>query len=509
MPPSRGADVAPVDRDRPSPEILLRLDSIEKRFGAVRALKGVSLELRAGEVQMLLGENGAGKSTLMKILAGEYAPTSGRLVIRGQEVHGLTPETAKSLGIGLIHQELSLVPALSVAENIFLGRMPTGRLGQIDWAKAHAMAREATARLGVAIDPRLPVGRLQIAEQQLVEIARVLESGPEILLLDEPTSALSDAERERLFEVIRRLKQRGVGMIYISHHLAEIPMIADRVTVLRDGSLVGTILPDAADERTCIEMMVGRPLAEQFPKPAVVPGEPVLEVAGLTGPKSLRDLSFTLHRGEILGIFGLMGAGQEEIAASLFGLAEQGSGRIRVDGRDRAIRTPADAIAAGLALLTRDRRQSLVPMLPIGPNLSLPWLAGRSSWAGLERGREETETRRYIGDLKIRPATTATPVRFYSGGNQQKIILARWMSSGARILVFDEPTRGIDVGAKADVFALMGELVRNGMSILMISSELTELIGMADRVLVMHGGRLEVELGRGELSQEALLRHAS
>ncbi|HEX2527101.1 MAG TPA: sugar ABC transporter ATP-binding protein [Geminicoccus sp.] len=489
-------------------QVLLRLESIEKQFVGVRALKGVSLELLAGEVQMLLGENGAGKSTLMKILAGEYAPTSGRIVVRGHEVSGLTPETAKSLGIGLIHQELSLVPALTVAENLFLGRMPTTRFGQIDWNRAYELAAEAVGRLGVFIDPRAPVGRLQIAEQQLVEIARVLESNPEILLLDEPTSALSDSERERLFDVIRRLKGRGVGMIYISHHLAEIPMIADRVTVLRDGSVVGTILPEQADEDTCIGMMVGRSLKDQFPKPVVAKGTPVLEVERLKAGRTLDDLSFTLHKGEILGIFGLMGAGQEEVAAALFGL-QKSHGRIRVNGKDKGITTPADAIAEGLGLLTRDRRQSLVPMLTVGPNLSLPWLSNRSFWSALQHKREGQEVERYVADLKIRPATTTNPVRFYSGGNQQKVILARWMSSGASILVFDEPTRGIDVGAKADVFALMGELVKRGMSVLMISSELNELIGMADRVLVMRGGSVSAELARHELSQEALLRHAS
>ena len=265
---------------------LLKLEGIEKQFVGVRALKGVSLDVLAGEVQMLLGENGAGKSTLVKILAGEYQPSAGQIVIRGQAVAGLTPETAKALGIGLIHQELSLIPALTVAENIFLGRMPTTGLGQIDWRRACEMAKEAVGRLGVVINPKMPVGRLQIAEQQLVEIARVLESAPKILLLDEPTSALSDGERERLFDVIRRLKAHGVGMIYISHHLAEIPMIADRVTILRDGSVVGTLLPEAADENTCIAMMVGRSLKEQFPKLEVEFGTPVLEVTSLSVGKS-------------------------------------------------------------------------------------------------------------------------------------------------------------------------------------------------------------------------------
>jgi ribose transport system ATP-binding protein len=490
-------------------EILLKLDNIEKRFPGVVALKSISLDVRAGEVQVLLGENGAGKSTLMKILAGEHAPTAGGITIGGKKVSELTPTLATELGIGLVHQELSLIPALSVTENIFLGRLPRNAFGKINWGKAHEAARHALEALGVAIDPTAEVRTLEVAEQQLIEITRVLARGPRILLLDEPTSALSDSERSRLFDVIRRLKQRGHGIIYISHHLSEIPMIADRVTILRDGIVVDTLPAEKADEETVIGLMVGRRLEEQFPKETVELGAPVLAVENLASGKTLKDVSFSLRRGEILGIYGLMGAGQAEIAGALFGLQTVKAGSIDVEGKRADFRHSADAIAAGLGLISRDRRQSLVPMQPVGPNLSLSWLAGKSLFSRLDLVREREEGKRYIADLRIRPASTTHKLFFFSGGNQQKVVLARWMSSGARILIFDEPTRGIDVGAKAEVFAVMSRLVSEGASILMISSELNELIGMADRVLVMRGGRLSAELPREEITQQNMLRYAS
>jgi len=489
--------------------VLLKLNNIEKRFPGAIALKSISLDVRAGEVHVLIGENGAGKSTLMKILAGEYAPTRGEIVVGERQVQALTPHLATELGIGLVHQELSLVPALSVTENIFLGCMPCGRCGKINWAKAHEAARHALEALGVAIAPTAEVRTLEVAEQQLIEIVRVLVRDPDIILLDEPTSALSDSERSRLFDVIRRLKQRGHGIVYISHHLSEIPMIADRVTVLRDGAVVKTLPTAKADEKTVINLMVGRKLEEQFPKETVKPGVPTLEVAHLASGRTLKDFSFTLRRGEILGIYGLMGAGQAELASALFGLQPVLDGSIMVEGKRVQFRHASDAIAAGLGLISRDRRQSLVPMQPVGPNLSLSWLSGKSLLSRLDLVRERKESERYISELRIRPASSTHKLFFFSGGNQQKVILARWMSSGAKILIFDEPTRGIDVGAKAEVFAVMSRLVSQGASILMISSELNELIGMADRVLVMRGGRLAAELPRHEITEQNLLRHAS
>jgi ribose transport system ATP-binding protein len=488
---------------------LLELQAIEKRFPGVHALDSIDFTLEAGEVHALLGENGAGKSTLMKLISGMYRPDAGRFLIQGHDVDGLDPETAERHGIELVHQELCLVPALTVAENMFLGRMPRTRIGTIDWARANRDAAAGLEKLGVAIDPAREVRNLEVAEQQLVEIAKTLQRRPRILLLDEPTSALSDAERNRLFQVIRTFKAQGVGIIYISHHLGEVAMIADRVTVMRDGRIVGTIPAAEASQENIVRMMVGRRLSEQFPKPDVAMGETKLSVEGLCAGTRLRDVSFSLRRGEILGVFGLMGAGQAELARTLFGLDTATAGTIAIDGRPCRLTGPADAIRRGMALISRDRRKSLVPMLPTGPNLSLAWLSRRRPWHLLEMRRERAEAARFIEDLDIQPPLPDREVLFFSGGNQQKIILSRWMSAGSRILIFDEPTRGIDVRAKAEVFALMGRLAREGAAILMISSEPMELAGMADRVLIMRDRTIAGELPRTGLSHEALLKAAS
>ena len=489
---------------------LLELTAINKQFPGVRALADVDFTLLPGEVHALLGENGAGKSTLVKIISGIYQPDSGTFRVRGAAISELSPVKAQQLGIALVHQELSLVPALSVAENIFLGNLPR-TAASIDWPRANREAKQAMAELGVKIDPTRELRSLSVAEQQLVEIAKTLQRQPDILLLDEPTSALSDAERSRLFEVIRALRDRGVGIIYISHHLSEIAMIADRVTVLRDGRNVGTIPIAEASQETIVRMMVGRALSDQFPKPAVTRGAPALVVEGLTVDGRLRDISFTLHQGEILGVFGLMGAGQEHLARALFGLERAVAGRIFVNGEAASSNTysPSRAIRAGLGLIARDRRQSLVPMLTVGPNISLPWLAHRQPGHKLELEREKATTLQFIKELDIDPPLPHREAVYFSGGNQQKIVLARWMSTGSRILICDEPTRGIDVGAKAEVFALLGRLAERGTAILMISSEPKELVGMADRTLIMRNGTITGELSRQELSHEALLRAAS
>lgn len=489
---------------------LLELTALNKRFPGVRALAEVDFTLLPGEVHALLGENGAGKSTLVKIISGIYQPDSGTFRVRGAAISELSPATAKRLGIALVHQELSLVPALSVAENIFLGNLPRTAAGAIDWPRANRAARQAMAELGVTIDPTRELRSLSVAEQQLVEIAKTLQRQPDILLLDEPTSALSDAERLRLFEVISTLRSRGVGIIYISHHLAEIAIIADRVTVLRDGRNVGTIPIAEASQETIVRMMVGRALSDQFPKPAAARGAPALVVEGLTVDGRLRNISFTLHHGEILGVFGLMGAGQEHLARALFGLERAVAGRIQIDGAVFPNSySSSQAIRAGLGLISRDRRQSLVPMLTVGPNISLPWLAHRQPWQRLELEREKAVAVQFIKELDIDPPLPHREVVYFSGGNQQKIVLARWMSTGSQIMICDEPTRGIDVGAKAEVFALLGRLAERGTAILMISSEPKELVGMADRTLIMRNGTITSELSRQELSHEALLRAAS
>jgi ABC-type sugar transport system ATPase subunit len=488
---------------------LLKMEQIDKQFPGVHALDHVDFDLYEGEVHVLLGENGAGKSTLMKILSGSISKGEGRIFIRGQEIHHLTPERAQELGIGMVYQELSLVPHLTVAENIFLGQLPKTKLGVVNWPEIMRQAEKSLADLGVDIDPRLEVRQLQVAEQQLTEIARVLTRRPQILLLDEPTSALSDTERGRLFEIIDRLRGRGVGIVYISHRLAEVPMVGQRVTVLRDGHVIGTLSVEEAEEDRLVHMMVGRELAEQFPKQGVQIGEPVLRVKDFSVDGIIHNLSFELQQGEILGIFGLMGAGQVELARGLFGLMPHSSGHVYVNGQEVHIRHPSDAIKHGLGLLTRDRREGLVPMLSIPPNITLANVSQFPSLRLLNLRSESETAARYRRDLRIQTPSLDRAVLYLSGGNQQKVVVARWLCSESKILIFDEPTRGIDVGAKAEVFALMNRLTERGVGIIMISSEMPEILAMADRILVMRGGKLTAEYAAGEATQEQLLINAS
>ena len=486
---------------------LLEARGIAKYFGAITALHDVNFHVDHGEVLGVVGDNGAGKSTLMKILSGLFAPSEGELLFDGQSVRFNSPKDARRLGIEMVYQDFALAGNMPIYENIYLGRMPK-RFGSIDWRAADRNARAVLARLGVDIDPRTPVGKLEVAEQQLIEIARVLERAPRIILFDEPTSALSDSERMRLFDVIRLLKQAGHGIVYISHNLSEIMAISDRVTVLRDGRLAASLPVSEASEEKIVGLMVGQTLDHQFPKFESDVGEEVLRVDNLVSGTALKGVSFSLRHGEILGVYGLMGAGQAELPGAIFGLAPFDSGEIHAGAVRLKDHSPADAIAARIGLLSRDRRQSLVPMQPIAPNLSLAWLSARAMLSKLEIGREKRESEEYIRMMRIRPPSMTQNLLHYSGGNQQKIILARWMSSGSKILIFDEPTRGIDVGAKAEVFAIMSRLVEAGTSILMISSEINELVALADRVLVMRGGLIKTELSRDQLSQEALLLHS-
>ena len=492
-----------------SDQPLLRMEQIDKQFPGVHALDHVDFDLYKGEVHILLGENGAGKSTLMKILSGSISRDSGRIFIQGNEIDHLDPKSAQEVGIGMVYQELSLVPALSVAENIFLGQLPRTRIGAVDWPEMYKGARESLAQLGVDIDPRSEVRDLEVAEQQLTEIARVLTHQPQILLLDEPTSALSDTERERFFEIIKHLRTRGVSIVYISHRLAEVPRIGQRVTVLRDGQKIDTLLVQDADEDTLVRMMVGRELTEQFPKHDAELGELVLHVRDLSLDGFLSGISLKLYEGEILGIFGLMGAGQTHLARAIFGLEEGSSGQIYINGQKVNIRQPTDAIRHGMGFLTRDRRESLVPMLPIPPNVTLARVS-QIPVLGLLELREEKEIgAQSVRDLRIQPPSLDRRVDYLSGGNQQKVVLARWLASESKILIFDEPTRGIDVGTKAEVFALMNELTQRGVGIIMISSEMPETLAMSDRIMVIRSGEITAEFARGEATQELILRAAS
>lgn len=487
---------------------LLRMEGIDKHFPGVHALDHVDFELYEGEVHVLLGENGAGKSTLVKILAGSLNRDEGKIFISGKEISSLNPEHSQALGIGMVYQELSLCPNLSVSENIFIGNLPKNRLGVVDWNRLNRMGRESLEALNMMINPATLVRNLQVAEQQLTEIARVFNKQPKILLLDEPTSALSDAERERLFELIRLLQSRGVGIIYISHRLAEVKMIGTRVTVMRDGRVIGTVMVEDADENRLIQMMVGRKLENQFPKEQAIIGAPVLEVRDLRSDSKLKGISFQLHAGEILGIFGLMGAGQTEMARNIFGLEPKTSGEILINGNPVNIHTPSDAIRYGLGLLTKDRREGLVSMLTMPPNVTLANRSQERSFGFIKLADEKQLANDYIKSLQINPPMVNRKVMYFSGGNQQKIVLARWLCSHSKILIFDEPTRGIDVSGKADVFRLMSHLAEQGAGIIMISSEMPEVLAMSDRILVMRKGEFVAELGPGA-TQEDLLRNAS
>lgn len=488
---------------------LLRMEQIDKRYPGVHALDRVDFDLYPGEVHVLLGENGAGKSTLVKILSGSVPKDSGRIFIQGQEVPDLTPERAQELGIGMVYQELSLIPALTVAENIFLGQWPRNTFGRVDWAKMLQMAEISLEELGVHIDPRAEIRQLDVAEQQLTEIARVLTRQPKILLLDEPTSALSDTERARLFEIIGRLRERGVGIVYISHLLDEVPLVGQRVTVLRDGKLIGTLPVEQAGRDTLVKMMVGRQLTDQYPKEKVPLGEVAFRVEHLAMDGVLNDISCEVRHGEILGIFGLMGAGQEEFTRAIFGLLPIASGKIYMNGNEIRIRQPTDAIRNGLGLLTRDRREGLLPIQPIAPNITLANISQLPFGRMINLNEEEEIARGYVENLRIIPPLLERPVMYLSGGNQQKVVLARWLFSQAKVLIFDEPTRGIDVGAKVEVFSLMNQLAKRGVAIIMISSEMPEILAIADRILVMRSGRFAAEYHAGEVTQEQLLHSAS
>jgi len=486
---------------------LLKMSQISKTFPGVLALDRVDFELRRGEVHVLLGENGAGKSTLMKILSGAYQKSGGEIELDGVPINIKNPRHAQDLGISTIYQELNLIPHLSIAENIFLGREPSS-LAFIDQRALVRAARKLLNGLGLTVDPSARVKRLGIAEQQMVEVAKALSLETRILIMDEPTSALTQQEIKQLFATIRRLKEGGVSIIYISHRLEELFQIGDRVTVLRDGRSVATCEIADTGKPQLIRLMVNRELTEQFPKRQATIGEEVLRVEGLT-TDGLRDVSFSLHKGEVLGIAGLMGAGRTELACAIFGVEKIEAGQIYVKGEARRITSPRRAINCGIGFLTEDRKsQGLVLRLSVGENLCLPSVDKFSSWGIVDSNREKLACRRYVQELRIRTPSLKQKVSFLSGGNQQKVVLGKWLCSEADVFIFDEPTRGVDVGAKTEIYELMNRLTAQGVAILMISSELPEVLGMSDRVLVMRSGQIAGEFSAAEATQEKVLQCA-
>lgn len=497
----------------------LEMRSISKSFPGVQALDGVSMIIERGQVHALLGENGAGKSTLMKILSGVYQADAGQILIEGQVVEFHNTRMAEAAGIAIIHQELNLIPQMSVAENIFLGREPKTRLGLVDYKTMRSQARAELQQLEVDIPVDARVADLRVGEQQLVEIAKALSLHAKVVIMDEPTSALSESEAEKLFKVIQNLQKNGVAIIYISHKLEEIFRIARCVTVLRDGKYIGTHLVVDTTAGQLVNMMVGRELSDLFPKQSLDAGEELLAVEGLTikHPQHshrhlLEEITFTLRRGEILGIAGLMGAGRTELLMTLFGAApgERLSGQIRIKGKVAELASPLHAIKHGLALVTEDRKaQGLFLQLPVQWNITMANLKQAVKNGLLRRGLEREMAQSYVEQLHIKVPSLAGAVETLSGGNQQKVILAKWLATRPEVLLLDDPTRGIDVGAKAEIYQLMNQFAEQGMGVIMVSSELPEVLAMSDRILVLSEGRITAEFSHQEATEEKIMTAAT
>ena len=488
---------------------LLRMIDVRKRFPGVVALDGVDLDVRSGEVHVLLGENGAGKSTLMKVLSGAQPADEGEVHIDGRAAAIRMPKDARELGVSIIYQELTLIPHLDAPSNVFLGKELTRTSGLLDLDLMREKTRALLVDLGVSVRLDVPVGTLGIAEQQMIEVAKALSESARILVMDEPTSALTNAEIEQLFRAIDRLLERGVGIIYITHRMNEVERIGHRVSVLRDGRKVGTYVKGETSIDELIRLMVGRPVGDHFPRRASEPGEEVLRASGLGRKGVLRDISFSLKRGEILGISGLLGAGRTELARALFGADRADEGTVTVKGRVAFVHSPGQGIAAGIGLLPEDRKtQGLVLGLSVRQNLALASTRRLSRNGLVDVSAERDLSARYIDELRIKTPNADQVAGALSGGNQQKIVLGKWLATGVDVLVMDEPTRGIDVAAKVEIYELMNRLTAAGTAIIMISSELPEVIGMSDRILVMRAGRIAAEFTRREATQERLLAAA-
>ena len=488
----------------------IALDGITKTFPGVRALSDVSLALYPGEVTALVGENGAGKSTLVKILTGIYQPDGGEITMDGEKVSFSTAEAASEHGVTAIHQETVLFDALTVAENIFIGHAPTNRFGLIDWKQIHDRARDILDSIGARIDPRHRLSELGIANRHMVAVARALSVDARVVIMDEPTAALSQKEIEELYELVEKLKADGKAILFISHKFDEIFRIADRYTVFRDGEMVGEGRIAETDENTLVELMVGRPVDQVFPKQDVAIGGPVLTVSGYRHPTEFEDIGFTLRRGEILGFYGLVGAGRSEFMQALFGITKPSAGAVRIDDDIAVIRSPSEAVKQGIVYVPEERgTQGTITAMPIFENVTLPSLAKVSHKGFVRMAEEFALAREYTERLDLRAASLDQPVGNLSGGNQQKVVIAKWLATEPKVIILDEPTKGIDIGSKSAVHAFMSELAGRGLSIIMVSSEIPEILGMSDRVIIMREGRIVSELSRDEMSAEKLVRAAA
>jgi ABC-type sugar transport system ATPase subunit len=491
-------------------EHILELRDVVKTFGGTRALDHVTITVRPGEVHAIVGENGAGKSTLMKVICGACKLDQGLVVLRGEQIHISNPHHAMLLGIGTVHQHFTLIPELSVAENLFLGRLPRTRLGLVDWDQLYRDAAEVLNRLNFRLDVKQPVRTLGAAARQVVEIARALSLDARILILDEPTAVVGPSEVEKLFAIIRGLKAHGVTVLYVSHRLSEIFAIADRVTVLKDGRVVGTHDVDARIDRDFIVgEMVGRAWRDQFPERVTGSGEEVLRAEGLTRSPIFEDVSFTIHAGEIVGLAGLVGSGRTKLCKALFGAAPYDSGTIYLHGRPTSIHSPREAIAHGIAYLSEDRHlEGVILSMSIAKNVTLPILGRFAPRGLLDLSQERRFADEMMARVDVRASGREQIVATLSGGNQQKVVLAKWLSTQSKIFLFDEPTVGIDVGAKSEIYQLVAALAREGVACLLISSEIPEVLSLSSRVLVMRKGRIAGELDPRTATEEDILRLA-
>ncbi|MCK9780933.1 MULTISPECIES: ribose ABC transporter ATP-binding protein RbsA [Enterobacterales] len=490
-------------------EPLLELKDIDKSFPGVKALSGATLRIYPGRVMALVGENGAGKSTLMKVLTGIYKKDAGEVIYQGKSCAFNGPKSSQEAGIGIIHQELNLIPELTIAENIFLGREFTRAFGAIDWKKMYTEADKLLARLNLAYSSHRLVSELSIGDQQMVEIAKVLSFGSKVIIMDEPTDALTDTETESLFSVIRELRDQGCGIVYISHRLKEIFEICDDVTVLRDGQFIGEKPVASLKEDTLIEMMVGRKLEDQYPRINIPQGKIKLNVINLSG-EDVHEVSFSLHESEILGISGLMGAGRTELMKIIYGALPKTNGTVELDGKPCQIKKPVEGLEQGIVYISEDRkRDGLVLGMSVKENMSLTALRYFSRSMGVINHKEEQLT---VGDFiklfNIKTPSMDQTIGFLSGGNQQKVAIARGLMTRPKVLILDEPTRGVDVGAKKEIYQLINKFKQEGLSIILISSEMPEVMGMSDRILVMHEGRISGEFSAHNVTQEMLMAAA-
>lgn len=487
---------------------MLEMKNIHKRFPGVHALKGVSLQLKSGEVHALLGENGAGKSTLIKVLGGIYEKDEGEIFIDGKPVEIKNVEQARAAGVSIIHQELVLVPYLSVSENIFLGRELRKKSGFVDYQAMTRATREALEEFGLDLAPDAMIADLNIAQQQMVEIVKAVSFNSRIIVMDEPTSSLSDREVDALFENVRKLTKKGIGVIYISHRMSELQEIADRVTVMRDGEYIATKEVAATTNDELVALMVGRQLENYYTRTFNECREAVLEVQGLTTDK-VRDVSFTLRKGEILGFAGLVGAGRSETMQAIFGLDKITSGSVRLYGQELAGKKPEAILAAGISLVPEDRKnEGIFPSMAISFNMTLKVLKEFIRGIRVNTGKEKRIVDKYFRDLSVKAPDAETLIGSLSGGNQQKVVIGSWLASNPKVLILDEPTRGIDVGSKSEIYAIMNELAKSGVSIIMVSSELPEILNMSDRIVVMRGGAISGILDHREATQEKIMQHA-